>query len=175
MVGFVCSNVKSRPIIAGVWKVVFRRLAAKQPFFNWELRFSVAEQLVGGGETVEQVEGGDQAKEDKAEGEDGAPEETKREASEEAGAGGELEGDGDEGRGGHRGKHGMEEQMFHKRENNYKRWVARLLQLEERWTQRGSQPHLYVHLRHSDHCCCHRIHRQCNHHYRCQFSSFQVQ
>ena len=95
---------------------------------------------MGGGETVEQVEGGDQAKKDKAEGEDGAPEETKREASEEAGAGGELGGDGGEGRGGHRGKHDMEEQMFHKRENNHKRWVARLLQLEERWTQRGSQP-----------------------------------
>merc|ERR1719209_2350776 len=31
----------------GVWKVVFRRLAAKQPFYNWELRFSVGEQLPG--------------------------------------------------------------------------------------------------------------------------------
>ena len=77
-----------------------------------------------GGETVEQVEGGGDAVEQHAGGEIA-------EQVEGGEIGGELDGEpgGDE-----------EEADVRGGEKNFKRWVVRLLRVEERWRMKGFQP-----------------------------------
>ena len=148
---------------------MFRRLTARQPFYNWELRFSVGEQLPGeeggaqeSGRASEKTggEGGDTAADQAGEGgrheagteeqvgaggEGGAvavvgeqagevaagdePEEEAEAGAEKEAGGGKLDGEkaGDEGEGDALGG------------RNFKRWVVRLLQLEERWRVKGFQ------------------------------------
>ena len=135
-------NIKSlKQSIAGVWKVVFRRLAARQPFYNWELRFSVEEEHTGG-ETLEQADGGGEIAEQHDGGETVEQAEAGGDAAEQHAAGeiveqvegGEIGGepDGEPG--------GDEDEGDSQGEKSFKRWVVRLLRVEERWRMKGFQP-----------------------------------
>ena len=164
--------------VTGVWKVVFRRVAARQPFYNWELRFSVEEQQQVGGENLEQVDGGGEAVDQEAGGEiveQLAGAEIAEQAGE-GGGGGEQEeerggasetthGEGGDLASAQAGKGGRYEEQVGagcqggeqaddvaavdeaeeeggeggREPENFKRWVVRLLQLEERWRKKGFQ------------------------------------
>ena len=168
---------------------MFRRLTARQPFYNWELRFSDGEQHPGegGGEHPGEgggahdscasppslschESGGDGASEKTdGEGEDIAADQTEAETVDQVGAGGEavavVEEQADEvaagdeaeedaadqveedagGGGGGGGGNLDSEQARDESEGdalggrNFKRWVVRLRQLEERWRVKGFQ------------------------------------
>ena len=120
--------------LAGVWKVVFRKLAARLSMYNWELRFSSLEQPVGEGRAQEEV--GEQQGEDQVQGQLGEPGEDEVDPRE----------DQDERRE-HKhiqdfNKEGVVVTKDEKEENlskdrRYKRWLVKLLQLEERWLKKG--------------------------------------
>ena len=151
---------------------MFRRLTARQPFYNWELRFSDGEQHPGEGGGAQESGGGGASEKTDGEGEDIAADQTREGGRYEAGtvdqvgAGGEGEAEavvgeqadevvaGDEeeaeeeagggGGGGGGGKldgdkAGAEGEGNALGERNFKRWVVRLLQLEERWRVKGFQ------------------------------------
>ena len=145
---------------------MFRRLAARQPFYNWELRFSAGEHQpaeggVGGAQESGGV-GGGVAQEGGASGK--ADGEGEHIPADQAGEGGRYEGGtiveqgGGEGgalavvgehaddAGGGRGggeldgeQAGDENEGDALEEKSFKRRVVRLLQLEERWRIKGFQ------------------------------------
>ena len=129
--------------LAGVWKVVFRKLAARLSMYNWELRFSSLEQPVGGGGAQEEV--GEQ------QGEDQVVQGQLDEAGEYVV---DPREDQDERRE-HKhiqafNKEGVDVTKNEKEEGlskdrRYKRWLVKLLQLEERWLLKGFcfLPHSY--------------------------------
>ena len=114
-----------------MWKVVFRKLAARLSMYNWELRFSSLEQPVRGGGAQEEV--GEQQGEDQVV------------------QGQHLEDhsvcDGQDERREHKhiqdfNKEGVDVTKDEKEEDlskdrRYKRWLLKLLQLEERWLMKG--------------------------------------
>ena len=107
---------------------MFRKLAARLSMYNWELRFSLLEQPV-------REEIGEQG-EDQVQGQLGGPGEDEVDPR-----------DGQDERRGHEhiqdfNKEGVDVTKDEKEENlskdrRYKRWLVKLLQLEERWLMKG--------------------------------------
>ena len=137
-VGFHVFNHKN---FAGVWKVVFRKLAARLSMYNWELRFSLLEQPVRGGGAQEEV--GEQQGEDQVvQGQLGGPGEYEVDPREDYNVGD----DQDEKRE-HKhiqdfNKEGVvvtkdENEEDLSKDRRYKRWLLKLVQLEERWLMKG--------------------------------------
>ena len=135
--------------LAGVWKVVFRKLAARLSMYNWELRFSSLEQPVRGGGAQEEV--GEQQGEDQVvQGQLGKAGEYEVDPREDHSVG-----DGQDEKREHKhiqdfNKEGVVVTKDEKEENlskdrRYKRWLVKLLQLEERWLLKGFcfLPHSY--------------------------------
>ena len=126
--------------LAGVWKVVFRKLAARLSMYNWELRFSSLEQPVRGGGAQEEV--GEQQGEDQVQGQLGEPGEDEVDPREDHSVC-----DGQDERREHKhiqdfNKEGVDVTKNEKEEDlskdrRYKRWLVKLLQLEERWLMKG--------------------------------------
>ena len=130
--------------LAGVWKVVFRKLAARLSMYNWELRFSSLEQPVGGGGAQEEV--GEQQGEDQVvQGQLGGPGEDEVDPREDQDQRREHKHIQDF------NKEGVVVTKDEKEENlskdrRYKRWLVKLVQLEERWLLKGFffLPHSYL-------------------------------
>ena len=111
-----------------MWKVVFRKLAARLSMYNWELRFSLLEQPVRGGGAQEEV--GEQQGEDQVvQGqhlEDHSVGDERRERT-------HIQDFNNEGV--DVTKDEKEEDLS--KDRRYKRWLLKLLQLEERWLMKG--------------------------------------
>ena len=130
-VGFHVFNHEN---LAGAWKVVFRKLAARLSMYNWELRFSLLEQPV-------REEVGEQG-EDQVQGQLGEPGEDEVDPREDHSVC-----DGQDERREHKhiqdfNKEGVDVTKDEKeedlsKERRYKRRLVKLLQLEERWLLKG--------------------------------------
>ena len=127
-VGFHVFNHKN---FAGVWKVVFRKLAARLSMYNWELRFSSLEQPVRGGRAQEEV--GEQQGEDQVVQGQHLEDHSVGDAHVERRERTHIQDFNNE---------GVDVTKDEKEENlskdsRYKRWLVKLLQLEERWLMKG--------------------------------------